>query len=59
MKDLRALSEGTMLAAMRKSDNNNQAKQVRWQEKELKRTVLIAKKFFCLDCFNEKHYSMQ
>jgi hypothetical protein len=45
-EDLRAMSENVVVAATRKLENKIQEKQVRWQEKEEKLSVLITTNSF-------------
>ena len=49
------MSEDAVLLARRKSDNNNQDKWA-WQQQKNKTFCSDWENFFCLDCFNEKHF---
>jgi hypothetical protein len=52
------MSEDAVLAATRKSGNNNQEKRA-WQQQKIKTICSDCDKFFCLDCFNNKHHAME
>jgi hypothetical protein len=54
-----AMSEDAVLAATRrKSGNNNQEKRA-WKQQKNKTFCSDCDKFFCLDCFNNKHHAME